>query len=115
MFLSLPPATKMFQFTGLPPHTLWYSGAGACTLLHAGFPIRKSADRTAMCAFPQLIAACHVLHRLLLPGHPPCALIRLTVSDVRSSDRCHSGFLRYYCIVDSSQFETLLYACLFSI
>ena len=43
MFLSLPPATKMFQFAGLPPHALFDSGAGAYTLLHAGFPIRKSA------------------------------------------------------------------------
>ena len=28
----------------------------------------------AMCASPQLIAACHVLHRLPVPRHPPCAL-----------------------------------------
>ena len=29
-----------------------------------GFPIRKSADITDICSSPQLIAACHVLHRL---------------------------------------------------
>ena len=28
-----------------------------------------------MCQSPQLIAAYHVLHRLLEPRHPPCALI----------------------------------------
>ena len=42
-----------------------------------GFPIRKSADMSRMCRSPQLIAACHVLRRLLMPRHPPCALISL--------------------------------------
>ena len=42
-----------------------------------GFPIRKSADITAICASPQLIAACHVLRRLPMPRHSPCALISL--------------------------------------
>ena len=42
-----------------------------------GFPIRKSADITAICASPQLIAACHVLLRLPMPRHSPCALISL--------------------------------------
>ena len=31
------------------------------------------------CGSPRLIAACHVLHRLLLPRHPPCALSSLTI------------------------------------
>ena len=30
------------------------------------------------CGSPKLIAACHVLLRLLLPRHPPCALSSLT-------------------------------------
>ena len=33
-----------------------------------------------MCGSPRLIAACHVLHRLLMPRHSPCALISLTSS-----------------------------------
>ena len=32
-----------------------------------------------MCGSPKLIAACHVLHRLFLPRHPPCALSSLTI------------------------------------
>ena len=28
----------------------------------------------AICAYPRLIAAYHVLHRLNEPRHPPCAL-----------------------------------------
>ena len=31
-----------------------------------------------MCSSPWLIAACHVLLRLLMPRHSPCALISLT-------------------------------------
>jgi hypothetical protein len=31
------------------------------------------------CGSPRLIAACHVLLRLLLPRHPPCALSSLTI------------------------------------
>jgi hypothetical protein len=44
-----------------------------------GFPIRKSPDITPVCGSPKLIAACHVLHRLYLPRHPPCALSSLTI------------------------------------
>src|ERR1700678_4185077 len=44
-----------------------------------GFPIRRSSDITPVCGFPKLIAACHVLHRLSLPRHPPCALSSLTI------------------------------------
>ena len=46
-------------------------------LHHGGFPIRKSADIMLICSSPRLIAACHVLHRLLMPRHSPCALISL--------------------------------------
>jgi hypothetical protein len=33
---------------------------------------------------PKLIAACHVLHRLFLPRHPPCALSSLTIEFTRT-------------------------------
>ena len=32
-----------------------------------------------ICSLTRLIAACHVLHRLLMPRHSPCALISLTI------------------------------------
>ena len=44
----------------------------------AGFPHSEICGSMAICAYPQLIAACHVLHRLLMPRHSPCALVRLT-------------------------------------
>ena len=32
------------------------------------------------CTYPKLIAACHVLHRHVLPRHPPYAVISLTIN-----------------------------------
>ena len=42
-----------------------------------GCPIRKSADIMPAYDSPQLIAVNHVLHRLPVPRHSPCALFRL--------------------------------------
>ena len=49
------------------------------------------------CGSPGLIAACHVLHRLLLPRHPPCALSNLTIkftSRMRSEERLPAANLQ---------------------
>ena len=44
-----------------------------CGLPHSEIP--GSMD---ICSYPRLIAAYHVLHRLPVPRHPPCALCSLT-------------------------------------
>ena len=44
-----------------------------------GFPIRESTGHRPFNASPWLIAVVHALHRLLVPRHPPYALIILTV------------------------------------
>ena len=44
----------------------------------AGFPIRKSSDLRSCSNSPKLFAATYVLHRLLVPRHPPYALSSLT-------------------------------------
>ena len=50
----------------------------------SGFPIRKSPDQCLVADFPGLIAGSNVLLRLLVPRHPPCALINLaTTIDAR--------------------------------
>ena len=54
------------------------SGRSTRALPRVGFPIRKSPDQRMVSSFPGLIAAAHVLHRLLAPRHPPCALSLLT-------------------------------------
>ena len=42
-----------------------------------GFPHSEICGSKLICSSPQLIAACHVLLRLLMPRHSPCALVRL--------------------------------------
>ncbi len=50
-----------------------------------GFPIRKSPVITPVYGLPKLIAVSHVLHRLSLPRHSPCALSSLTIELTPSS------------------------------
>ena len=42
-----------------------------------GFPHSEICGSKLICSSPQLIAACHVLRRLLMPRHSPYALVRL--------------------------------------
>ena len=46
----------------------------------AGFPHSDISGSMDICSSPKLFAAYHVFHRLLVPRHPPCALLRLTAS-----------------------------------
>ena len=43
-----------------------------------GFPHSDICGSLDICSSPQLFAAYHVFRRLLVPRHPPCALISLT-------------------------------------
>src|SRR3954447_11943598 len=58
------------------PHPI-YSDAGDATSLAPGFPIRTSSDPRSVDSSPRHNAASHVLHRLSMPRHPPCALKHL--------------------------------------
>ena len=58
-----------------------YSDTGTRALPRAGFPIRTSRDQRLVSTYSGLFAAAHVLHRLLAPRHPPCALILLIVKN----------------------------------
>ena len=42
------------------------------------FPHSDISGSMDICSSPKLFAAYHVFHRLLVPRHPPCALISLT-------------------------------------
>src|SRR5271167_4934903 len=53
------------------------SGGSDGHLRPPGFPIRKSSDHSLVADSPRLIAGSNVLHRLLVPRHPPCALSNL--------------------------------------
>ena len=61
----------------VPFHTLWI-GVWMAGVLPAGFPHSDICGSKIICISPQLFAAYHVFLRLLVPRHPPCALVRLT-------------------------------------
>ena len=48
----------------------------------AGFPHSDISGSKDICSSPKLFAAYHVFHRLLVPRHPPCALLRLTTISI---------------------------------
>jgi hypothetical protein len=56
-----------------------------------GFPIRRSPDQSLVSGSPKLIAATRVLHRLLSPRHPSCALSSLVTVSSRSRVRKQSS------------------------
>ncbi len=66
----------MFQFPGFPPYELFIHSS-AVSLPLTGFPHSDIKGSMPACGSPLLFAACHVLLRRLVPGHPPCALLRL--------------------------------------
>src|SRR5687768_15123920 len=72
-----------------------YSALNDAALPAPGFPIRRSAGQRLFSASPRLIAAVHVLPRLLVPRHPPCALPILTVSCPREHESPHASSASY--------------------
>ena len=61
----------------VPLHTLWI-GVWIHEVHSCGFPHSDISGSMDICSSPKLFAAYHVFHRLSVPRHPPCALIRLT-------------------------------------
>jgi hypothetical protein len=53
------------------------SGRSTRALPRVSFLIRRSRDQRSVSTSSGLIAAAHVLRRLLAPRHPPCALVLL--------------------------------------
>ena len=69
--MSFPPATEMFQFAGFASYDyvfiVRYRRSG-------GLPHSEILGSKLTGSSPRLNAACHVLHRLSMPRHPPNAL-----------------------------------------
>ena len=59
---------------------------GDTTSLVPGFPIRTSSDPRSVDNSPRHIAASHVLHRPLMPRHPPCALTHLQTQKTKENN-----------------------------
>ena len=63
----------------VPFHTLWIH-VWILEVCSSRFPHSDISGSMAVCASPKLFAAYHVFHRLLVPRHPPYALISITNS-----------------------------------
>ena len=77
----------------VPHHSLWI-GLWLTGGFPAGFPHSDICGSMCICHSPQLFAAYHVFHRLLVPRHPPCALFAfflLSRFDVLSDNISKSG------------------------
>ena len=77
MFLSSSSGYLDVSVHRVPFHTLWIG-----VWMHEGyscrFPHSDICGSMDICSSPQLFAAYHVFRRLLVPRHPPCALVCLT-------------------------------------
>ena len=69
--MSFPPATEMFQFAGFASRTYGFSTGYRS---RGGLPHSEIPGSPIARISPGLVAACHVLHRLSVPRHPPDAL-----------------------------------------
>ena len=67
----------MFQFRAFPSYG-YFIHRTILEYCSSVLPHSEISGSTLICSSPKLIAACHVLHRLLMPRHSPCALISLT-------------------------------------
>ena len=93
-----------------------------------GFPHSEIRGSMAICALPRLIAACHVLLRLPVPRHPPCALSCLTfvihalcnsflscslcVLNLSLHEFCKTTFVPTYILLDKIVFATTYFLTL---
>ena len=82
----------MFQFPACPPVRLWIH-LTVPSSSDGGFPHSDIHGSKPACGSPWLFAACHVLRRRMVPGHPPCALCSLIFSSLilRPIVLCPSG------------------------
>jgi hypothetical protein len=70
--MSVPPGTEMFQFPGFASRPYVFRPGYP---LQGGLPHSDTWGSKLARSSPQIFAACHVLHRLLAPRHPPNALL----------------------------------------
>ena len=73
LFLRL---LRCFTSPGIANSTLWIQSRRTGFNQHR-LPHSEICGSKCICHYPQLIAAYHVLHRLLAPRHPSCALCSL--------------------------------------
>jgi hypothetical protein len=98
--MSFPPGTEMFQFPGFASCDLYIQSQDTCLTplltspeeedsrqVSGGLPHSEIDGSKPIPGSPSLIAGYHVLHRLLLPRHPPNALLALDPTQRRTGRR----------------------------
>src|SRR5699024_10404863 len=85
----------MFQFRRFPTYA-YFVQRTLTEYCSAGFPHSEIPGSKPMCGSPRLIAACHVLRRLSMPRHSPCALISLTSCEF-AAGKFTTGSLQELC------------------
>ena len=68
---------RCFSSPGMPSIRYGFT-YGYCPITDSGFPHSEISGSTLTYSSPKHIGVCPVLHRLLVPRHPPCALSNLT-------------------------------------
>ena len=91
LFLRL---LRCFSSAGLPTYD-YFIHHRLTEYCSAVFPHSDIRGSMLICSSPQLFAAYHVLLRLLMPRHSPCALLRLTSSQLASSLICLRKFYTF--------------------
>jgi hypothetical protein len=77
ILISFPPLTKMFQFSGYRVSFLILFWKEQYHINGIRLPHSEIPGSELICSLPRLIAAYHVLLRLLAPRHSLCALYSL--------------------------------------
>jgi len=91
----------MFQFPGFAFITLciqiinnWFSSLKIANAIYnklsVGLPHSEISGSKGILTSPELIAEYHVLHRLLLPRHPPNALFALDLIQKKTVSATHT-------------------------
>ena len=112
LFFLFLRVLRCFSSPGVPPCTYLFSTE--YQMLSGGFPHSEICGSRPICGYPQLIAAYHVLHRLLVPRHPPCALISLILSRLPKFEEFFAVRLckQQSCLYSLSAFKLNTFRCL---
>ena len=78
LFLAL---LRCFSSGGSPDVPILNFSTTYLSMNPGEFPHSEISGSMLICSSPKLIAAYHVFHRLPVPRHSPCALVRLTISN----------------------------------
>ena len=107
LLIYFPPGTEMVHFPGLA-HTRLCIQRAVSECCSEGFPHSEIPGSMPACGSPGLIAASHVLLRLLAPRHPPYALSSLTIKLTRHVATALLPFSRRVFCADNSPFHNSL-------